>query len=380
MTPRIGHSRSSADDRLWARPHRTTVAAVFGLVTCIAFESYAIVTALPAIAAELRSDNWYSLAFAATVATGIVGMIIGGNWADRRGPAIPLAAGGMLFLLGLAICAVAPGMGVFIIGRLLQGIGGGIDSVIVYVLIARLLPSPLLARIFGLLAGAWLLPALLGPVATGALVDLLHWRAVFGIVMIGAAGALYSLLRVARRIPPVHTTVRVFGRRGRWAMLTSLSIVGLHLAGQLPLAWMIAATLTAIAMTVICASRIMPPGTLRARPGPPRFIAVKGLLGAAATTTDVYLAHFLQRELGYAPTFAGGLVAIGALGWFAGAWLQGRATSPSQRGLAFASALVVAGPLAVLALVVGVVPVPIAVLGCIAWVSGWGSPTLASPP
>lgn len=375
MSPTTSASSTTADERLWATPHRAPVAGVIGLMTFIAFESYAIITALPVVAADLRADDWYSFGFAATVATGLVGMVIGGNWADRSGIRTPLAVGGTLFLLGLALCAIAPNMTVFIAGRLLQGLGGGIDSVIAYVLIAQLIPKRLQPRMFGLLVTAWLLPAIVGPLVTGVLVDWLHWRAVFAIILIGSSIALAALLGVARRAPTVHTATPVFGRRGLWAAVACLGVVGLHLTGHQPTSWMIAGTLLAIAVIGIATFRIMPEGTLTARPGPPRLIAVKGLLGATVAATDIYLTHYLQRELGYSPTHAGVVVAIGALGWFTGSWLQSRSDEDkdgTSSRLRLASIFVTAGPLAVLALVSGLATVPIAVAGCVLMGVGMG--------
>ncbi|WP_129667911.1 MFS transporter [Phytoactinopolyspora endophytica] len=361
---------------LWAQPHRAPVAGVLALMTFIAFESYGIITALPVVAVDLHADGWYSFAFAATIATGLVGMITGGNWADRSGIRLPLAVGGSMFLIGLALCAVATDMTVFIAGRLLQGLGGGIDSVIVYVLIAQLIPERLQARMFGLLVTAWLLPAIIGPLVTGVLVDWLHWRAVFAFILLGSAVALAALLGVARRAPTVRTNTAVIGRRGLWAALACLGMVGLHLVGHQPTTWLIGGTILAIAVIGVATRRLMPTGTLTARPGPSRLVALKGLLGATVAATDIYFTHYLQRDLDYSPTFAGFVVAIGALGWVTGSWLQGRAedtdATAQPRQLRLAAGLVVAGPLAMLALVSDLANVPVAVAGGILMGVGMG--------
>lgn len=372
MSTTISSTRTTRE-RLWATPYRAPVAGVLCLMTFIAFESYAIITALPVVAADLGADTWYSFGFAATVATGLLGMVIGGNWADRSGIRTPLVVGGTIFLLGLTLCAIAPTMTVFIAGRLLQGLGGGIDSVVAYVLIAQLIPEGLRPRMFGLLVTAWLLPAIVGPLATGVLVDWLHWRAVFVIILIGSSIALAALVGVARRAPTIHTATRVLGRRGLWAVVACLGVVGLHLTGHQPMSWTLVGTVLSIAAIGIATYRIMPAGTLTARPGPPRLIASKGLLGATVAATDIYLTHYLQRELGYSPTHAGIVIAIGALGWFTGSWLQSRSDGEDAVSrLGVASALVTTGPLAVLTLVSGLSTVPIAVAGCVLMGVGMG--------
>jgi MFS family permease len=124
-------------DRLWTARSWPFVTSTLALMTFIAFESFAITTVLPVVMSDLHSPRWYSMAYAATLTTALLGTILGGNWADRHGTRPPLLAGGVLFLLGIALCALAPSTAVFVLGRLLQGFGGGIDSVVLYVLIAR---------------------------------------------------------------------------------------------------------------------------------------------------------------------------------------------------------------------------------------------------
>src|SRR5690625_7597857 len=118
-------------------------------MTSIAFEAFAITTVLPVAMADLGGVQWYSLAFSATISTVLVGMVVGGNWSDHSGPRRPLLLGGGLFLLGLVLCIVAPNATVFIVRRLLQELGGGIISLVLYALIARQIPSAARPMIFG---------------------------------------------------------------------------------------------------------------------------------------------------------------------------------------------------------------------------------------
>ena len=360
---------------LWAKPHRAPTVSVLTLMTFIAYETYAIITALPVVAADLQADGWYSFAFASTVATGLVGMVIGGNWADRSGVRTPLAIGGALFLVGLFLCAVAPRIDVFIAGRLLQGLGGGIDSVVVYVVIAQLIPERLRPRMFGLLVTAWLLPAIVGPLVTGALVDGLHWRGVFALILVGSAISISTLIRVARHASAHQTNMPIVGKRGMWAAVACLGFVGLHLVGHRPPMQMLAGTALAVALVGLATHQLLPTGTLAARSGVPSLIALKGLLGATVAATDIYFTQYLQRELGYTPTVAGLIVAIGALGWVTGSWIQGRRSDDDRTHhgrLGPASGLVVAGPLSLLCVISGLAHVSFAVAGCTVMGVGMG--------
>src|SRR5690606_8420090 len=89
-------------------------------------------------------------------------------------------------------------MEVFIAGRLLQGFGGGLFSVSLYVLVGRVYPGPLHPKVFSLLAAAWVVPSMVGPTITGLLVDGPGWRWVFLGVPAATAPAAFLLWRGMR--------------------------------------------------------------------------------------------------------------------------------------------------------------------------------------
>ena len=59
MTSGVGSPGPST--KLWAPGTRSLVVGVFGLMTFIAFESFAVTTALPVVAQDLDAAQWYSL-------------------------------------------------------------------------------------------------------------------------------------------------------------------------------------------------------------------------------------------------------------------------------------------------------------------------------
>lgn len=149
--------------RLWTGRTWFFIVTAMVLETCIAFEAFATTTILPVAMVDLGGERWYSLAYAATISTALVGMAIGGSWSDRSGPRPPLVVGVSVLLLGIALCVIASDPASFIVGRLLQGIGGGAVGVVLYVLIARIIDPPARPAMFGLLTTAWLLPSMLAP-------------------------------------------------------------------------------------------------------------------------------------------------------------------------------------------------------------------------
>lgn len=377
--------------RLWTARTWPVIAGILVLMTFIAFESVSISTVLPVIVDDLGARAWYSLAFAATLTTALIGMIVGGDWADRSGITSPLAIGGGLFVTGLAVCAVAPDMAAFVVGRLLQGLGGGIDSVLLYVIVAKAIPQAAHARMFGLLTAAWILPSMVGPLVAGAFVEVAHWRVLFAVVGLGAGAALAILVVATRR----HSTradtrrVPVFGRRGWWAVATAAALLAVHVGGQRPVPQLYGWLGIGVVALIVAGARLLPGGTLRGRPGAPRLIALRAMLGAAVAATDVYLPLYLQQERGLRPALAGLVVAVGALGWAAGAWLQGRFAERAGSAvlLRWAAGLVLVGPIGAAFMIGGLVPIGAVAVSGVVMGAGMGlaypvitSATLALAP
>lgn len=376
-----------APPRLWSARTAPFIVGSFLLMTFIAVEAFAVTTVLPGAMADLGGQRWYSLAFAATISTSLVGMVVGGNWSDRSGPRPPLSAGGGLFLLGLVLCVLAPGTGAFVAGRLLQGVGGGIVSVVLYVLIARTIPAGARPAMFGLLTTAWLVPSMAGPVVAGALAELLSWRAVFAMILGGSAVALLVLMRVAggggrlgddgedspdgsEGSAPTASRSRpaIVGRTGALALLAAAVLVLLHLGGQLDGGLALPVVAAGLVALALVARALLPPGTLRLRGAAQRLVVLRAGFGVSSAVPDVYLTLYLQTERGLSPTAAGLVLAVGALGWASGSWVQSRRPSTPgdhRRLIRIAAPLVAAAPVGALLLTLDLVPVPVVVLAAL---------------
>lgn len=348
-------------DRLWTTRTWPTVASMWVLQFFIAFEAVSIATVLPVITSDLDARSWYSLAFAATLTTGLVGMIIGGAWADRNGVGIPLTVGGGVFAAGIGLCAVSPTVVVFVAGRLLQGFGGGVVTVLLYVVIAKVISEATRPRMFGLLTTAWVLPSMVGPLAAGMVLEITHWRVLFAVVTACAGVALAVLLGSIRRyrLPAGTGAGAVFGRRGWRASAAAIALLAVHLSSQQPQAFRYLLFAAGLIVLVAIGIRLLPAGTFRAARGAPRLVALRAILGAAVASTDVYIPLYLQAERDLRPALAGLLIAIGALGWATGASIQGRRAEQGRPAtlLRVATSLVVAGPLGAALVIAGLTPI-----------------------
>ena len=159
--------------------YRGATIGSFALVFLAAFEALAVATVMPTVSAELDGRAWFAAAFSAALAASLVGMVVVGLWADRRGAVRPLLAAVALFGVGLLAAGLAPTMPVLVAGRVLQGLGGGGLTVALYVLVAQVYDDVDRPRILGAFAAAWVLPGLVGPFASGLVADTIGWRWVF---------------------------------------------------------------------------------------------------------------------------------------------------------------------------------------------------------
>ncbi|WP_281444717.1 MFS transporter, partial [Paenarthrobacter nicotinovorans] len=161
------------------RPYLLATVGACALVFLSAFESLAVTTIMPLVSRDLDGASLYALAFAGPLATGVMGMVAAGNWSDRRGPAAPLYSSVALFVAGLLIAGMAGTMEILVLGRLVQGLGGGAMTVALYVLVARVYPPELHPKIFAAFAASWVVPSLVGPFAAGVVAQLSSWHWVF---------------------------------------------------------------------------------------------------------------------------------------------------------------------------------------------------------
>src|SRR5215212_760973 len=81
-----GEVDASAVPGILDQAHRRTTAGLLMLVTFIAFEAMAVGTAMPTAVAELDGLAWYGWPFSAFLVASVVGMVIGGDAADRGSP------------------------------------------------------------------------------------------------------------------------------------------------------------------------------------------------------------------------------------------------------------------------------------------------------
>jgi MFS family permease len=307
------------------RTHRRLTIGIVATIVFIAFEAMAVATAMPRAVPELGGTRVYALAFSSYFTTSLFGLVLAGEICDRRGPRLPMVGGTALFTAGLLVAGTAQSMAPFVVGRAVQGLGGGIVIVAVYVLVGRAYDDHMRPRMFAALSAAWVVPAIVGPIIAGFLTDQLSWRLVFlgiaPLAVIPVVIALPSLIQYDGP-PPAGPTVR-HGRK-RLALAAAVGMGLLQVAGMRADGAAIGLAAAAVVLLVPSVPRLLPPGTLAFRRGLPTVVAMRGVLAGAFFGAEAFLPLMLVEHRGLSTTLAGLALTGGALGWAAGSWYQGR--------------------------------------------------------
>lgn len=344
--------------RIFDPAHRRVTVGIVALVLLVAFEAMAVATAMPVAARALDGLAVYPWAFTGFLLASLFATVVAGELSDRRGPRLALLGGIALFTAGLVLAGIAPSMSVFILGRLVQGLGGGAAIVAIYVAVARVYPEPLRPRIFAAMSGAWVVPSIVGPLVAGLISEHLSWRLVFlGLVPLVAVPALLTLPALR------HVQPEPAGRSPRGRIPLAIGVAGgaasMQYAGQHTDLGAVFAAALGLALLGYTLPRLLPAGALRFARGLPTVVVMRGILAGAFFGTEIFVPLMLVEHRGLSPTLAGVSLTGGALGWASGSWWQGRPAmhTPRHRLIQVAAGLINAGLVAVSCTVF--VPVPV---------------------
>ncbi|MEV7006008.1 MFS transporter [Streptosporangium sp. NPDC051022] len=399
-----------APPRIFGPVYRTASLGILLVVTLIAFEGMSIGAVMPAVSKDLDALDLYGMSFSAFLIAGLFANVVAGLWSDRRGHAWPFLLGVILFVVGMVMAGAAGTKELFIVARVVQGLGGGAVVVAIYVMIARVYDPAARPKALAALSAAWVLPALVGPGLGGVIAETLGWRWVFfGIVplVVPALVMLLPALRSGRdpvAVPasdstsaPAHgsgsgsetkgavpasgpesesgsveggTTSApegdgpAAGDRSRPVAMTLAAAATAIGAGVLlygtdrlhtaPVSGWIA-TVAGFAVLAAGLPRLLPARALVFGRGLPTTIMMRGVLAAAFFGINMFIPLMLTEVRGFSVVEAGFALTIGAIGWTTGSYLQTRRDFDRPRLVRLGAAAVTTGILLTLvALVPGI--------------------------
>ncbi|HET6794946.1 MAG TPA: DHA2 family efflux MFS transporter permease subunit [Acidimicrobiales bacterium] len=145
-----------------------------------ALDNLVVTTALPSIRDHLHAGlgglEWTVNAFTLTFA---VLLLTGASLGDRYGRRRLFAGGLVVFTLGSALAALAPGVGWLIAARALQGVGGAVVMPLSLTILSASVPPERRNLAFGAWGAVTGLAVAVGPVVGGAIVSTFSWQWIF---------------------------------------------------------------------------------------------------------------------------------------------------------------------------------------------------------
>src|SRR3954452_17786587 len=297
---------------------RATLGAVIACAAqfLVGADGLAVAIALPSLQRDLGvspiDGQWvltaYGLAFGGS-------LLLGGRLGDLYGRRLLLVAGMGLFAAGSLVAGIAPGLGVLVAGRALQGLGSAAALPAALALIGSLFPpgerrTRALAERAAVGSGGVMTGLLLGGVVTHAL----GWRWVFLLMApLAALSALAALrvlpeVRAERRTAPPDVAGALLVTVGAMALLLGLTRVERHGLGAAATLVPFAAGVALLAAFAAWERRASAP-LVRfevLRTASLRLASAGAGLNAVAFTAIVYVGTlYLQLALGYGPLRAG---------------------------------------------------------------------------
>ena len=257
-----------------------------------------------------------------------------GKISDVYGRRPTVYAAILIFLAGSLVSAMAPNMFVLVVGRAIQGAGGGGLFTLTQTVIGDLVPPRERARYAAWISGTWAVASIAGPLLGGTFAEHLHWSLIFWINIPLGLLAMAIINNPLKKLPIAAKQHRIDALGALLLVVaTALLLLALNWGGS-EYPWLSREILGLLAISVVFwaafALRLMraaePLISLEVLSNPIVLAGTSSmfLLQAANIGLAVYLPVYLQSVVGLSVSESG-LAMLGLLlGTVAGATFSGR--------------------------------------------------------
>jgi MFS family permease len=312
-----------------------TLAILLGGVLLQSMNILMLTTVLPSIVGELGGVAMLSWPTTAFLASSIVAASCAGMIAAAVGARATYCTGVTIFGLGAVLCSLATTMGWIVVGRLVQGFGGGLEAAAAYVAVRTTFPEAVWSRTIALMSTSWSMSVLLGPLAGGMFARFGNWRGAFVATATVAGILAVSAFFILPPGTPGHRTPAAGMPAGRVALIcvaiaamSSASVVESPLAKAGLIVFAIGALITMLRLDRVAAAPLLPSDafSLYTPTGMGLWLAL--LLCITFSPLQIYVPIFLQHLRDLDPLSAGFIVASGSLGWTIASLVTAGASGP----------------------------------------------------
>ena len=282
-----------------------------------------ISTIVPAIVADIGGLELIGWAFALYEIGAIVAGATTGWIVARSSLKLVMLVATFLYMAGCIASALAPTMPVMLIGRALQGLGGGGLIAVAFVATERMFPREAWPKLFAIMSVVWGSSAFIGPLIGGLFATYGLWRWSFWSFAIQAAMlivAVFFLLSVPNtdksdegsslpigRLAVLTVSIVMIAAAGIDVQLISSSLF--LLAGSVGLAWFL--YLDGRQTT----SRLLPANPFNIKTTLGAGLLMVFLMTMATVSFSVYGATLMATLFGISPLTAGYIIAVESVAW-----------------------------------------------------------------
>lgn len=303
--------------------HLGPLALVCLAVWLHAADSMIMATMLPVIVDDIGGSAFIGWSVSLYEIGSIVAGAASALLTMRLGLRRPMSAAALLFGCGCLASAFSPDMPLILVGRALQGLGGGGLVAMSFIAVNSLFARRYTARAMATVSMLWGLSAFLGPLVGGVFVEYATWRWGFGFFALQAfALAGWIALRPGtEKVSDVDAVPSLpLGRLALLCLAVVLISLGSIETGFLRTAAVACAGLIALGLFFWLDGRtgerrLFPMRTLDPRSTPGAALLLILAISIATTAITAFGPLLLIRIHGISPMEAGYILACSSIGW-----------------------------------------------------------------
>jgi len=193
-----------------------------------ALDQTIVAPAMPTIGRALGHADYLPWVVTGYLLTATAMAPLYGKISDVYGRRPTIFAAIIIFLVGSLVSAMAPNMLTLIIGRAVQGLGGGGLFALSQTVIGDLVPPRERARYAAWISGTWAVASVAGPLLGGTFAEHLHWSLIFWINIPLGLAALAIINNPLKKLPVVARSHSIDGA-GAALLVTATALLLLAL-------------------------------------------------------------------------------------------------------------------------------------------------------
>lgn len=337
-------------------------------------------TTMPSAVRDFGGANLIGWAFSLYLLGAVLAGASTGTLMRSAGMRLGLIMASAVYFTGSLICTAAPGMEILLLGRLIQGVGGGFLVALAYVALRRWFAPQVQPKVMALVSAVWSASAFAGPLVGGTFATYGNWRMAYGAAALQAALFVVLAWVAAPPMKPAHSDSRPVIPVWRLTLISG-AVLAVSFAGA-AIDPVRSPVLVALGIALFWWALRVDAGPVAVRMFPSHPFDMRTPLGAglvlvlmaafSSVSFMVYGPILLEMLHGVTPLAAGYIVALESVGWGMAAVTVARLRRPNEVVLIRTGTILLPVTLIAFSLVLPVAPVWLVALLALAQGAAFG--------